>query len=655
MVLVSSRWAVSMGGVPMKLRFLSRFVAPIAETNTESSKPVTHDRRIGPSIRRLGNAGGLFLLMIVWWCGAVEAGTINRSKIQTAVKATAYIEVERVYHGNDFSNAGSGFFVHPDGFLLTNWHVVADQVEMFWAGAVRELSLTVVRVSVVVNPGSPNERTLVAKVVGRDRKRDLALLKVNYRAAHWIAPSEDVRLALMDEVFVVGFPFGDLLTFNEYGGISLEGYPEPSINSGRVTSLRRDSEKRVVAVQTDAAINPGNSGGPMLDADGKLAGVVYAGVGGSQIGFAIAPQRVLGFYLERLFKVKFVPPYVPKPRSTVKISVERGILPLDASRILVRMEGTGIDAFDVDLEESDTGWEARLEVPEVWRETPNEQYFTASLRMYDARGRRSFQRKYRLTEVESAGVGLKSQRDPLAMMRDRKLSNSLTLEEYARKKSAEDAAVADDASEGASSATVPATHEPELTTEPNESPPPLHTDLTVYAKDMYKEGRYQEAVEVLERVLKADPTDEIAREYLDMAKERLRIQSSAATTSDGGGFSVPETVVTPDTGTAEIRLTFDSPMRAGRFDFWVDDEPRAPFDFSFKKKMFGKSPSARVDTTIEIESGRHSLTVSLEDKDQNSRGLFNFSEEFDPGSRWTLRVVMPSDDAKPDAFLVERR
>jgi S1-C subfamily serine protease len=639
----------------MKERFLSRFMVPIAETNTDTSKPVSHGPRIGPSIRRFGSAGGLLLLMAVGWCGAVEAGTIDRSKIQNAVKATAYIEVQRVYRGYDFSNAGSGFFVHPDGFLMTNWHVVADQVEMFWAGAVRELSLTVVRVSVVVNPGSPSERTLLAKVVGRDRKRDLALLKVDYRSAHWIAPSEGVRLAVMDEVFVVGFPFGDLLTFNEHGGISLEGYPEPSINSGRVTSLRRDSENRVVAVQTDAAINPGNSGGPMLDANGRLAGVVYAGVGGSQIGFAIAPLRVHAFYLERLFQVKFVPPYVPNPRSRVKITVERGILPLDASRISVHVEGADIEAFDVDLKESDLGWEADIEVPEVWGETSNERYYTASLRMYDSKGNRSFQRKYRLSEVDSAGVGLKSQRDPMAMMRDRKLSNSLTLEEYARKRESESAAEADNAKSQASAAPLSATPEPELTAESPENTPPLRTDSTVYAKEVYKEGRYEEAVEVLERVLKSDPTDEIAREYLDMARERLRIQTTAGTTSVEGEFAAAETVVKPDTETAEIRLTFDSPIRAGRFNFWVDDEPLASVDFSFKKKMFGKAPSARIDKTIEIAPGRHSLTVSLEDEDQKSRGLFTFSETFDPESRWTLRVVMPSDDAKPDAFLVQRR
>jgi hypothetical protein len=250
---------------------------------------------------------------------------------------------------------------------------------------------------------------------------------------------------------------------------------------------------------------------------------------------------------------------------------------------------------------------------------------------------------------------LKSQRDPVAMMRDRKLSNSLTLEEYARKKAAEDAAVADDPGGNAASGTFSATPEPALKAEVRESSPPLHTDLTAYAKEMYQEGRYQEAVEVLERVITHDPTDDIAREYLDMAKERLRIQTAVTTTSDGGEFTAPETIVISEKGTAEIRITFDSPLRAGRFNFWVDDEPQDPVEFNFKKKMFGKAPSARVDTTIEIAPGRHSLAVSLEDKDQKSRGLFNFSENFSPGSRWTLRVVMPSIDAKPSAFLVERR
>jgi len=78
-------------------------------------------------------------------------------------------------------------------------------------------------------------------------------------------------------------------------------------------------------------------------------------------------------------------------------------------------------------------------------------------------------------------------------------------------------------------------------------------------------------------------------------------------------------------------------------------------EFSFKKKLFGKEPSARVEKTIEVTPGRRSLTVSLEDDDQGSRGLFTVSEAFRPGSRWTLRVDMPSAEAKPTAFLVQRK
>ncbi len=95
-----------------------------------------------------------------------------------------------------------------------------------------------------------------ARVVARDRKRDLALLKVNYRTPHWVMPEPDTNVDILDEVYVIGFPYGDLLTFNENGGIAFEGYPEPSLNLGRVTSLRRDKDNNIAAVQTDAAINP---------------------------------------------------------------------------------------------------------------------------------------------------------------------------------------------------------------------------------------------------------------------------------------------------------------------------------------------------------------------------------------------------------------
>lgn len=604
----------------------------------------------------VGGAWAVAGIVAIGWSASTHGSTVDRGLIQKAVRSTVYIEVERVFRGSDFSNAGSGFFVHSDGFIMTNWHVVADQVELRMRGVMREISLTVLQINVIVDPGTPRERKLPARVVGRDRKRDLALLKVNHQPSHWIEPSDRVRVDLMDEVFVVGFPFGDLLTFNEHGGISLKGHPEPSINSGRVTSLRKDDRNRIVAVQTDAAINPGNSGGPMLTTSGQLAGVVYSGVsGGSQIGFAISPQWVFGFYLDRLLTVSFVPPYIPNPRSPVKITIEPGILPLKASRISLHLEGAHFDPFDIEMNESLSGWEAKISVPERPEEISAEQSYSASLRVFDQAGRQSFQRKYRLTEVNSAETGLKSHRDPEAMMRDRRLANSLTLEEYARKKSAERAAGEEDNSNSSQPEQTSPKRDPDLKAEFRKDPPELHTNLTLYAKEMYREGRYQEAVEVLERVLKYDPGDEMAREYLELASERLQIQENSSSPPRDGGFSVEETVVPTETETAEIRVIFESPLRAGRINFWLNDETLEVVDFAFKKKLFEKGLSTRVERIFEIAPGHHRFSFSLADQDGTSLGLFSFEEPFQSGSRWTLRIDMPTAGSKPQAFLIERK
>ena len=67
------------------------------------------------------------------------------------------------------------------------------------------------------------------------------------------------------EVFVIGFPFGKLL-----GG--RKGNPAPTVGRGFVSSLRRNNDNEIIAVQIDGALNPGNSGGPILDREGRLLG-----------------------------------------------------------------------------------------------------------------------------------------------------------------------------------------------------------------------------------------------------------------------------------------------------------------------------------------------------------------------------------------------
>ncbi len=157
------------------------------------------------------------------------------------------------------SGLGSGVIVGPDGYILTNNHVIeaADQIE------------------VALQDG----RKFKARVVGADPDTDLAVLRINAGAklpAITFAPSGSLRVG--DVVLAIGNPFGVGQT----------------VTSGIVSALGR-SHLGINAfedfIQTDAAINPGNSGGALIDTNGNLVGIntaIYSQNGGSMgIGFAI--------------------------------------------------------------------------------------------------------------------------------------------------------------------------------------------------------------------------------------------------------------------------------------------------------------------------------------------------------------------------------
>ncbi len=153
---------------------------------------------------------------------------------------------------------GSGFIIDPEGYVVTNNHVIADADE----------------ISVVFN----DDKEIPAKVVGRDPKTDLALLKINgdkpFPFVEW-ADSDQVRVG--DWMLAIGNPFGLGSTVTA-GIISARGR---DIRSGPYDDY----------IQVDAAINRGNSGGPSFTMDGKVFGVntaIFSPSGGNiGIGFAI--------------------------------------------------------------------------------------------------------------------------------------------------------------------------------------------------------------------------------------------------------------------------------------------------------------------------------------------------------------------------------
>ncbi|MDR1349554.1 MAG: trypsin-like peptidase domain-containing protein [Zoogloeaceae bacterium] len=173
--------------------------------------------------------------------------------------------VFRRFFGEGFEDAprqesglGSGVIVSPDGYILTNFHVIdaADQIEIALADG----------------------RKLKAKVVGSDPESDLAVIQVEADNLPAITFGHMSNVGVGDMVLAIGNPFGVGQTVT-MGIVSALGRTHLGINTFENF------------IQTDAAINPGNSGGALVDAEGMLVGIntaIYSRTGGSLgIGFAI--------------------------------------------------------------------------------------------------------------------------------------------------------------------------------------------------------------------------------------------------------------------------------------------------------------------------------------------------------------------------------
>lgn len=155
---------------------------------------------------------------------------------------------------------GSGVIVNPDGYILTNNHVVsgASDIEVF----------------------TRDNKKYKAKVIGTDSRTDVAVLKVDASGLPSLTLGDSSRLKVGDVVFAIGDPFG-------VGETATMG-----IVSATGRGLGGAIEHYEDFIQTDAAINPGNSGGALLDLHGDLIGINTAiltgGGGGNQgVGFAI--------------------------------------------------------------------------------------------------------------------------------------------------------------------------------------------------------------------------------------------------------------------------------------------------------------------------------------------------------------------------------
>ena len=172
--------------------------------------------------------------------------------------------------GRELTGQGSGVIVDNEGYILTNFHVIA--------GASR--------IDVHVNGDAPHK----AELIGVDDEMDLALLKIDQPSVKPIPWGDSNKIEVGDPVWAIGSPFG-LENTVTFGIISGKGRQNVGFASAQVF------------LQTNAAINPGNSGGPLVNICGELVGINTAilAAPNTGIGFAIPSDAARKVY-ERLKK-----------------------------------------------------------------------------------------------------------------------------------------------------------------------------------------------------------------------------------------------------------------------------------------------------------------------------------------------------------------
>ena len=208
---------------------------------------------------------------------------------ETAVEAVVYVEVTvtqtyqmpqiddpffRFFFGDEFSQpqsreqkgSGSGVIIRPDGYIVTNNHVVSQAT----------------KVRVTLN----NNRSYDATIIGTDPATDVALIKIDATGLPYLELADSDQLRLGEWVLAIGSPY-DLRSTITAGIVSAKGRSMPNYTGEfKIESF----------IQTDAAVNPGNSGGALVNKKGQLVGVNTAIISqtGSYTGYSFAvPSNIV--------------------------------------------------------------------------------------------------------------------------------------------------------------------------------------------------------------------------------------------------------------------------------------------------------------------------------------------------------------------------
>jgi S1-C subfamily serine protease len=196
----------------------------------------------------------------------------DRDSPQDMIKGVATVLIDRgirLERGRGIPDRvlGSAFFVDASGLLITNYHVIASEVDPTYEGYSR----------MTIRMGDSTSPRIPARVIGWDKALDLALIKTEITPEYVFSVVDRVIPQVGDSVLAIGSP----------GGL------EKTVTMGIVSALSRRFLQIGDVIQIDAAVNHGNSGGPVVDMSGRLVGIVFAGIEQYPgLNFAVPAERL---------------------------------------------------------------------------------------------------------------------------------------------------------------------------------------------------------------------------------------------------------------------------------------------------------------------------------------------------------------------------
>jgi len=296
---------------------------------------------------------------------------------QNLGRSAVFVRVERTFHHKGFQTHGTGVLVHDSGFVLTNALVVDDHFDIPDEHASVNVSAPIDRIIVVIDSGLESEREMPARVISVDFQRDLALLKINCRTNFY----EDFRsisdVLPGDSIFVAGFPFPRMKPISL--GVVATKQDNPSI----VTSLGEVSGKDLPAGECIDRFRYNTSNGwdeensVVLNQDGRLVGFgISATKDAHNQKEAVSGCRIREFLVQNGVRISLDPGVVMAPPQPIRITVEPTLVPIEAIKGDVFLEGDDIEPMKLDLVSGDGRLSGTIIFPpRIEGRTPPLRYF----------------------------------------------------------------------------------------------------------------------------------------------------------------------------------------------------------------------------------------------------------------------------------------